>query len=175
MYVELAPVYVVARFGINALRRSLVRCFFPSFWFVFFFCSDYQTWNQFNILTENSAQELFADAASACLARRKPTYSCTLLQEYAATSILVEESGTTHYLAYFPIYLSVSLQVVYAPVCPYKTGCVCPFYILVISLYDNIQFGYFLLGAYAALEGRELSGGCVLSHVLSEGLHSSRM
>ncbi|PHJ22606.1 rhoptry neck protein ron5 [Cystoisospora suis] len=55
--------------------------------------ADYQTWNQFNILTENSAQELFADAASACLARRKPTYSCTLLQEYAATSILVEESG----------------------------------------------------------------------------------
>ncbi|PFH34139.1 rhoptry neck protein RON5 [Besnoitia besnoiti] len=55
--------------------------------------ADFMTLQRFTQAATASSRAFLEDPVNACLAQRRPTYICTLLQEFAATSVILEESG----------------------------------------------------------------------------------
>ncbi|EPR61103.1 rhoptry neck protein RON5 [Toxoplasma gondii GT1] len=55
--------------------------------------TDVVTLQRFVSSANASNSPLLEDPVQVCLSRRKPTYTCHLLHEFAATSVIVEESG----------------------------------------------------------------------------------
>ncbi|KEP63564.1 UNVERIFIED_CONTAM: rhoptry neck protein RON5 [Hammondia hammondi] len=55
--------------------------------------ADVVTLQRFVSSASASNSPLLEDPVQVCLSRRKPTYTCHLLHEFAATSVIVEESG----------------------------------------------------------------------------------
>nr|CEL69837.1 TPA: rhoptry neck protein RON5 [Neospora caninum Liverpool] len=55
--------------------------------------TDLVTLQRFISSANGSNSPLLEDPVQVCLARRKPTYTCQLLHEFAATSVIVEESS----------------------------------------------------------------------------------